>query len=136
MGKVNAVTDGAGYMRWQGMSLCNLRAEPQGKQFNAWEKVGKLTGGKEYELWQFFAEDNKEQLAFREIEDFNLLASHAKWQLDLDHYEKVKIYRLHHIGAKTRLLKARDMLFMMYAGKIYSKSIKKFNQEGDKYGIR
>lgn len=132
MSKVNAVTDEAGYIRWQGMSLYNLRAEPQGKQFNPWEKVRKLKGGKEYELWQFFSENDKEQLAFREIEDFNLLASHAKWQLDLDHYEKVKIYRLHYLGAKTRLLKARDMLFMMYAGKIYSKSIKKFNPKKEK----
>lgn len=135
MGKVYAVTDESGCMRWQGMSLCNLRDETQGKQFNPWEKLNGLKGGKEYEVWQFFAENNKEQLAFREIADFNSLASHARWQLDLDHYEKVKIYRPN-FGAKTRVLKAKGMLFMLYGGKIYTKSIKKFNEEGDKYGIR
>lgn len=128
MGKAYAVTDEAGYVRWQGMSLYNLRVEPQGKHFNPWEKLGRLKGGKEYEVWQFFAENAKEELAFREIEDFNLLASHARSQLNLEHYEKVKIYRLN-FGAKTRLLKARDRLFMMYAGKIYTKSMKKFNQQ-------
>ena len=135
MGKVYAVTDESGCMRWQGMSLCNLRGEAQGKQFNPWEKLNGLKGGKEYEVWQFFAENNKEQLAFREIEDFNSLASHARWQLDLGHYEKVKIYRPN-FGAKTRVLKAKGMLFMLYGGKIYTKSIKKFNEEGDKDGIR
>ena len=132
MSRVNAVTNGAGYQLIHGIDIHNLKPVPQGKEFNPWVKVKKLTGGKEYELWQFFAENDKEQLAFREIEDFNLLASHAKWQLDLNHYEKVKIYRLHYLGAKTRLLKARDMLFMMYAGKIYTKPMKKFNQQKEK----
>lgn len=136
MGKVNAVTDGAGYRTWNGLSINNIRAAPvDGDVFNPWSKVKTLNKGREYELWQFFAETDKEVLVYREIEDFNLLAANARVQLALEPFEKVTIYRLP-FGTNTRLLKARDMLFMFYAGKIYRKSIKKFNEEGDKDGIR
>ena len=135
MGKVYAVTDESGCMRWQGMSLCNLRDETQGKQFNPWTKILSLKNGRDYELWQFFAEDNKQSLVYKNIEDFNLLAANARAQLDLDPFEKVTVYRPN-FGAKTRVLKAKGMLFMLYGGKIYTKSIKKFNEEGDKDGIR
>lgn len=131
MSRVNAVTNESGYRLINGIDIHNLKPVPQGKQFDPWVKLKKLTGGREYEVWQFLAENENEQLEFREIEDFNLLASHARWQLGLDDFEKAKIYRLN-FGAKTRLLKARDMLFMMYAGKIYTKSIKKFNQQKEK----
>jgi len=128
MAKAYAITDEAGYRRWRGISLNNLRQEEVGKRFNPWTQVKKLERGEEYEVWQFFSENNNGGLAFKNIEDFNLLVSHARAELDLENFEKVVIYRLH-FGAKTRLLKARDMLFMMYAGKIYTKSMKKFNQQ-------
>ena len=135
MGKVNAVTDENGYRVWRGISLCNLRAEPAGETFNPWTKILSLKNGRDYELWQFFAEDNKQSLIYKNIEDFNLLAANARAQLVLDPFEKVTVYRPN-FGAKTRVLKAKGMLFMLYGGKIYTKSIKKFNEEGDKDGIR
>jgi hypothetical protein len=136
MSRVNAVTDGAGYRVWNGISLNNIRAAPvNGDTFNPWSKLRTLKNGRKYELWQFFAETDKETLVYKTLGDFNLLAAHARVQLDLDPFEKVTIYQLP-FGANTRLLKAREMLFMMYAGKIYTQSLKKFKQEGVKDGLR
>lgn len=134
MSRVRAVTDEAGYRTWQDMSLKNLRAEPAGDVFNPWRKVRRLKDGKDYELWQFFAETEKEALVYKEIEDFNLLAANARAQLDLEPFEKVTVYRAA-LGANTRILKAKEMLFMLYAGKIYTKSMKQFSEEGEKDGL-
>ena len=125
MAKAYATTNGSGYQLLFGdLDLHGLKIEKIGLPFNPWDAVKNLSGGRKYQFANLFEEDEEEDLRYSALEDFHLLASHIKHEMNPDPWEEAFVFRIN----RSKMIMVKDELFLLHASKIHRKSVSKFNK--------